>query len=185
MTVTPVYSLPYPDFTDDANAPDQLQALAAALEAALLTITGGGIPAGLQMVWPGIGSIPAGFLLCDGSAVSRTTYASLFTAIGTAYGAGNGTTTFNLPNLKGRVVVGQDATQAEFATTGQAGGVKTHTLTIGEMPAHSHTGNWGGVSASGAGTPPGSAPAATDTVGGGGPHNNMQPYLVERWVIKT
>lgn len=81
---------------------------------------------------------PNGWLICDGSAVSRTTYSSLFTAIGTTYGTGNGSTTFNLPNLKGRVVVGVDAAQTEFDALGETGGAKTHTLTVAEMPSHTH-----------------------------------------------
>lgn len=83
---------------------------------------------------------PAGWLLCQGQAVSRTTYAQLYATIGTKYGTGDGSTTFNLPNLKGRVPVGTDAGQTEFATTGKTGGEKTHTLTSAEMPGHTHTG---------------------------------------------
>jgi microcystin-dependent protein len=81
---------------------------------------------------------PTGYLLCDGSAVSRTTYSSLFDAIGTAYGAGDNSTTFNIPNLKGRVPVGFDSSQTEFDTLGETGGAKTHTLTVLEMPSHTH-----------------------------------------------
>jgi microcystin-dependent protein len=68
---------------------------------------------------------PDGWLLCDGSAVSRSTYAALFEAIGTTYGSGNGTTTFNLPSTKGKVQVGRDAGQTEFDTLGETGGAKT------------------------------------------------------------
>jgi microcystin-dependent protein len=77
-------------------------------------------------------------LICDGSAVSRTTYPSLFAAIGIKYGPGDGSTTFNLPNLKGRTPVGKDTAQTEFAALAQNGGEKTHLLTAAEMPAHSH-----------------------------------------------
>ena len=69
-------------------------------------------------------SIPSGWLLCDGSAVSRATYASLFAIIGTTYGAGNGTTTFNLPDARGRVIIGKDdmgGSAASRITTGTAG----------------------------------------------------------------
>lgn len=82
--------------------------------------------------------IPPGWLLCDGSAVSRTQYAALFAAIGTTYGVGDGNATFNLPNLKGKVIVGQDAAQTEFDGLGESGGFKTHTLVAGEMPIHNH-----------------------------------------------
>lgn len=80
---------------------------------------------------------PTGWLLCDGSAVSRTAYARLFAVIGTTYGAGDGSTTFNLPNLRGRFPVGLDGS-ADFATLGQTGGERAHTLTTGELPAHGH-----------------------------------------------
>lgn len=70
--------------------------------------------------------------MCDGSAVSRTTYATLFTAIGTAYGTGDGSTTFNIPDLRGRIAVGKNA--ATFSTLGATGGEETHTLTTPEIP---------------------------------------------------
>jgi microcystin-dependent protein len=82
---------------------------------------------------------PTGWLLCDGSAVSRSTYADLFAIVGTTYGVGNGSSTFNLPNLVGRVVVGRDASQTEFDVLGETGGAKTHTLATGEIPSHQHT----------------------------------------------
>jgi microcystin-dependent protein len=84
------------------------------------------------------GSIaPAGWLLCDGMAVSRTAYADLFALIGTTYGVGDNTTTFNLPNLRGRFPVGQSA-DAEFASLGATGGAKTVALTVQQMPSHAH-----------------------------------------------
>jgi len=95
------------------------------------------VPVG--MIMPFAGSVvPDGWLLCDGSAVSRTQYARLFQVIGTTYGAGDGSTTFNLPNLKGRVPVGLDTAQSEFDTLGKTGGVKSVTLTVSQMPAHDH-----------------------------------------------
>lgn len=82
---------------------------------------------------------PSGWLLCDGSAVSRITYANLFAELGTTYGAGDGSTTFGLPNLKGRALVARDAAQTEFDVLGETGGAKTHALTLGETGAHDHT----------------------------------------------
>ena len=67
---------------------------------------------------------PDGWLICDGSAVSRTTYADLFSVIGTTYGSGDGSTTFNIPNLKGRVPVGLDTSDTDFDTLGEKGGGK-------------------------------------------------------------
>lgn len=83
---------------------------------------------------------PTGYILCDGSAISRTTYHALFQVIGTTYGSGDGSTTFNVPNLKGKFVVGFDSAQTEFDNLSETGGAKTHTLTIAEMPAHNHNG---------------------------------------------
>lgn len=98
---------------------------------------------------------PSGYLLCDGSPVSRTTYSALWDVLrnGTSsspYGDGNGTTTFNLPNLQGRVPVGIDTTQAEFNTRGETGGSKTSTAPHDHSVTHDHAAfdaTSGGVSA--------------------------------------
>jgi microcystin-dependent protein len=147
---------------------------------------------------------PTGYLLCDGSAISRTTYSSLFDAIGTAYGTGDGSTTFNIPNLKGRIPVGFDSSQTEFDTLGETGGAKTHTLTTAEMPSHTHTqdahqhlSSWNQTYVAGGGLSvvanlPGSSAnfntgpttATNQNTGGGGAHNNLQPYVVLNYMIK-
>lgn len=100
-------------------------------------VAGGSVPAGTVSAFAGA-SAPGGWLLCNGAAVSRTTYDALFAVVGTTYGAGDGSTTFNLPNLKGRVPVGLDASQVEFDALGEIGGEKMHTLTTAEMPVHGH-----------------------------------------------
>ena len=96
-------------------------------------------PAGALMPFAGAAA-PAGYLACDGSAVSRTTYATLYAAIGTTYGAGDGSTTFNLPDLERRAIVGAGgmASTALGNTVGATGGSETHTLTTSEMPRHTH-----------------------------------------------
>ena len=96
------------------------------------------VPTGVILPYGGA-SAPGGFLLCDGSAVSRLTYAALFKAIGTAYGVGDGSTTFNLPDLRGRVPVGKNA--GTFTTLGATGGEETHILVTAEMPSHTHVQN--------------------------------------------
>ena len=78
---------------------------------------------------------PDGWLVCDGSQVSRTVYPALFTVLGVAYGAGDGANTFNLPNLQGRVPLGLDGAHPR----GTSGGAESHTLTTANMPAHTHT----------------------------------------------
>jgi microcystin-dependent protein len=83
----------------------------------------GGLPAGSIMAW-GTNTPPANWLIADGSAVSRSTFSSLFAVIGTQYGAGNGTTTFNLPDLRGRVPVGRNG--GTFGTLAGTGGAETH-----------------------------------------------------------
>jgi microcystin-dependent protein len=91
-------------------------------------------PAGVVLPFAG-STAPQGYLLCDGGAVSRTDYADLFAAIGTVYGAGDGATTFNVPDLSGRVVLGVSQSHA----LGSTGGEAVHTLTEQELPAHTHT----------------------------------------------
>jgi microcystin-dependent protein len=108
------------------------------------------MPVGAVMPYAGA-SAPTGWLLCYGQAVSRTTYAALFAAISTTYGTGDGTTTFNLPDLRGRVVAGQDDMGGSSAnrltnqtggldgdTLGATGGAETHTLTTDQIAAHQH-----------------------------------------------
>lgn len=98
------------------------------------------IPAGTLIDFAGT-SAPQGFLNCDGSAVSRTTYAGLFSAIGTAWGAGDGSTTFNLPDLRRKTTIGSGGTAVSGPanTVGSTGGEETHTLTAGELASHNHT----------------------------------------------
>jgi microcystin-dependent protein len=98
----------------------------------------GFVPTGVINMWATT-TAPTNWLLCDGTAVSRSTYAALFAVISTTYGVGDGSTTFNLPNLKGKVPVGRDSANASFDTMGELGGAKTHTLTSTEMPSHTHT----------------------------------------------
>jgi microcystin-dependent protein len=92
-------------------------------------------PTGAVQMFAG-SAAPTGWLLCDGAAVSRTTYAALYAVIGTTFGAGDGSTTFNVPNLKGRVVVGCDASQSEFDTLGETGGAKTQSFGSSALSAN-------------------------------------------------
>ena len=138
---------------------------------------------------------PNGWLLCDGSAVSRTTYANLFSVLGTKCGAGDGSTTFNLPNIKGRSLVGVDPNDTDFNVVGATGGEKTHTLTINEMPSHNHStvymcsfegGNQNtrtGYGYNEVALNKSSYGNSVSNTGEGQAHNNLQPYIVMNYII--
>lgn len=85
-------------------------------------------------------SAPAGWLVANGAAVSRSSYADLFAAIGVAFGPGDGSTTFNLPDLAGRFPLGADGSHP----LGAVGGAETTTISVAQMPAHNHNGVTGG-----------------------------------------
>jgi len=93
-----------------------------------------GTPTGGLMMWP-TASPPTNWLLCNGAAVSRTTYATLFAVVGTTFGVGDGSTTFNLPNYADRLPIGAGSS---YSVNSQ-GGSATTTLTTNELPAHSHS----------------------------------------------
>lgn len=152
---------------------------------------GGGVETGVIAMW-GTTSAPTGYLLCDGAAVSRTTYADLFAVISTTYGVGDGSTTFNVPDLKGKVPVGRDSGQTEFDSMAETGGAKTHTLQTTEIPAHTHTmtahnGADGNTCVDGSSSESNAFTTghSTGSTGGGGAHNNLQPYIVVNFIIKT
>lgn len=93
------------------------------------------VPSGVILDWGGpISSIPTGWLLCDGTAVSRNNFANLFAAIGVTWGAGDGLTSFNIPNLVGKFRKGTNGTP----TPGTNGGNSSIVLDIGQMPSHAH-----------------------------------------------
>ena len=150
------------------------------------------VPVGTIIMYGGVVR-PTGWLTCYGGAVSRTTYAELFALIGTRYGAGDGSTTFNLPNFAARVPLGPGSGRA----VGDEGGEATHTLTVAEIPAHGHV--LGGYRTDGAGQPrnkltgeggnsdsvdAGHSHGVRET-GGGRAHNNMPPYAVISFYIKA
>jgi microcystin-dependent protein len=90
-------------------------------------------PTGTILMY-GAATAPGGWLICDGSAVSRTGFSALFAIISTTYGIGDGVSTFNLPNLQNRSPLGASGSYALASMGGEA----THTLAYGEMPAHGH-----------------------------------------------
>ena len=96
----------------------------------------GGTPIGGIVIWSGaVASPPEGFILCDGTAISRTDFATLFTIIGTTFGSGNGSSTFNIPNLRDRFIVGAGSAYNLNAT----GGSSSVTLSESQLPSHNHS----------------------------------------------
>ncbi len=150
-----------------------------------------------EMIVYGGASVPSGWLLCDGSLVGRATYQNLFNAIGVTWGSGDGSTTFALPDLRGRVPVGigtGDATNATAWTVGEKKGDEKHTLIKAELPAESYDYNtplWGeggggnNQFANGAVGPENTATITIGPLGSGFGHNNIQPSLGANWIIKT
>lgn len=153
------------------------------------------LPVGSGIIWY-TNTAPAGFLLCHGQSLSRTQYPELFALLGTTYGS-TSATTFNLPDIRGRVAVAKAATGL-FSTLGAKVGEDAHTLTVEEMPAHSHRVTIGGTNASAWATSltangnwrtpdkTGSGAlddVATAAVGGSKPHSNVQASLVVNYAI--
>ena len=106
----------------------------------------GGIPTATIVPWTD-SSVPSGFLECNGAAVSRTTYSALFAIVGTTYGAGNGSTTFNVPDLADNVPVGKSNNKALASTGGAntvtstgnvAGSTANATLSTAQLASHNH-----------------------------------------------
>jgi microcystin-dependent protein len=161
-------------------------------------------------MWAGpIDNVPMGWLACDGMEVSRATYAALFGAIGTNFGSGDGTTTFNVPDFRGRSPLGANQhlnglplSDIESSEPIPLGGEAMHTLTPSEMPIHNHDMTHGHfVDGDPAGTAGSTAvqlidssapqlfatsqpsPMLTQNAGGGQPHNNLHPYFAITYIV--
>lgn len=152
-------------------------------------VAGDTLPLGTIQEYAG-NEIPNSWLLCDGSAISRIAYADLFEVIGTTYGEGDGSTTFNLPDLKGKTIVGLDEDDTDFNKLGKIGGEKEHILTIEEMPSHRHPTRYGDTEGGDGSGYRFSNTLATSTqivesAGGNQAHNNLQPYIVFNYIIKA
>ena len=171
-----------------------------------------GINTGIIVPWSSA-SIPSGFLNCNGAAVSRTTYATLFSVIGTNYGSGDGSTTFNVPDLTDRTAVGKSPTKSQFSTGGAntvtsegsvSGSTGNTSLDTPTIASHNHPMNVSVTSVSGGKRGASPTPAAlpgnrtSGNAGSSGAHSHpasgnftggsdsvLQPFLTVKYIIKT
>jgi len=174
-----------------------------ASQSKLLTITG-------MILCFAVATPPTGWLLCDGTSISRTTYGALFSVIGTVYGVGDGSTTFNLPDLRGRCTIGMGGgTNLSFRPLGSTGGEEAHLITQTELPSHTHGVNDPGhthtvayavgslnqpTAIGGSTTAPTTLKATSSSnttgitlqnTGGGMAMNVMSPFIAMSYIIKT
>ena len=158
------------------------------------------LPSGVILPY-GASASPTGFLLCNGQAVSRSTYSSLFAIVSSLYGDGNGSSTFNVPDLRGRFIAGWDAGTSVLTSVtanmvlgssiANTGGAQAITLAVAQMPAHTHDitpmrqdsprtgGGSGNVYDAISGT------VSTSSTGGDGAHSNIPPTMILNYIIKT
>ena len=160
------------------------------------------IPSGSVQAWAGTSAVPSGWLLADGRILNISDYPRLAAALGATYG-GNGTTTFGIPDLRGRAVYGVNS--GTFSTLGQVGGEEMHTLTLNEIPSHEHnngiasimpgevagwfggfnmTTGWDSIANNGDDSY-GAGTFYSGYQGGGAAHNNLPPYIALNYLIKT
>ena len=171
-----------------------------------------GIPTATIVPWSSA-SVPSGFLECNGQAVSRTTYSALFAIVGTTYGSGDGSSTFNVPDLEDNVPIGKSNNKAVGSTGGantvtKSGNVSANTgnasLSIPQLASHNHpkganfTGNPQVNNFFRNDSPPGTGPSNFNNAGSGGSHSHnvsanfsgnatsvVQPYVTVIFIIKT
>lgn len=199
-TNNPTIDTPRASNTLPANANDTRIPTTAWTQARLAEVDAHTCPVGSIVLW-GANSPPTGWLVCDGRSLNRADYPALFALIGTTYGSVSGTT-FSLPDLRGRVPVGRDTSAitgdagrigASWADNlGQSGGTDTVTLTVSEIPSHTHQytdirfGTYNGTNQDMASGTAGSAinnGYTTASTGGGLPHNNVQPSITLNYII--
>jgi microcystin-dependent protein len=167
----------------------------------------GGMPTGAIMPYA-VTAAPSGYLLCDGAAVSRSTYSALFTVVSSLYGNGDGSSTFNVPDLRGRFMAGYNAATSRLtsvssdmvdgALIANTGGIQAVTITEAQLPSHTHDSgnlhfvNGGDAAQQGVHAVQRSEAngvsvmilGSTGATGGGGVHSNIPPVIMVNYVIK-
>jgi len=158
------------------------------------------MPTGAIVTWT-VTAAPSGYLACDGTAVSRTTYSGLFAIVSSLYGSGDGSTTFNIPDLRGKFMAGYGTALTSVTagmvigtTIGNTGGVQAVSLATAQIPSHSHALTSVYSAAANTSNVPGlrrftevntAAAMNTSVAGGGGVHSNIPPTIMLNYVIKT
>ncbi len=204
-------SIASPTLTGTPVAPTASQGTNTTQVATTAFVLSNGAPTGGLMMWA-TSSAPSGWLLCNGSAVSRSTYSALFAVVGTAFGSGDGSTTFNLPDYRDRMPIGAGTTYSANSTGGSKDAIvvsHTHTASVTD-PGHNHltssTYNVALRYSSGAGSEAGTDTTAgqpdlrsystivsattgvtvsNSTTGSSGTNANLPPYLGIYFIIKT
>lgn len=158
-------------------------------------------PLGIVQLWAG-SKVPDGYELCEGQQLKITDYPALYSAIGTTFNNAYSSTGaryttsngyFRVPDLRGRFIVGYNASDNDYKTYGYVGGEKKHSLTINEMPAHSHQYEIYGFGGSDRNRWSGKNNHDSDTkdkftsssTGGGSPHENRPPYYVLAYIMRS
>ena len=154
-------------------------------------------PVGTMLMWA-TDTAPTDYILCFGQAISRTTFSDLFGVIGTVYGIGDGSTTFNVPDMRGRLPLGQDdmggtpkgvVTDPDADVLGGEVGVEEQALTVAQLPSHNHgyrkQGDGGDVQKGIQNSASWNNAGTTDNTGSGAAHNNLQPTLTLNYIIKS
>lgn len=163
---------------------------------ALITDAGLSVQTG-SILWFAGDLIPAGYVECDGRAISRTQFNRLFLVLDTSFGVGDGATTFNVPDLRGRFVLGRDnmggtsanrVLAAQADTLGAGAGEDKVNLTVAQLPSHTHT--YSVASSAGGGmnfndSGDGNLSSVTGSTGGNQPHNNLPPFITLKAIIKA
>ena len=157
------------------------------------------LPSGVILPY-GASASPTGFLLCNGQAVNRSTYSSLFAIVSSLYGNGDGSSTFNVPDLRGRFVAGWDAGTSVLTSVtanmvlgssiANTGGAQAITLAVAQMPSHNHlvgSNQYSIGDDAGNNLQSGTSVASVSTTstGGGGAHSNIPPTMILNYIIKT